>query len=220
MELTILKTQPRPKLGSAESRRVRRSGQVPAVVYGLGRDPHACSVDYHVFDHEFHEGNKTFKLEIAGKTEAALLKDVQWDTFGKEMIHVDFVRIDLTARVRVSVPLAFSGHPEMVAGSVLDHVSEDVFVECLPTEIPKTITVNLEGLKIGEHVDAKDLKLPAGVSLSDDPKKTLASYHYRHVEAEAPAGTPADAAAAEPVVLKEKKPEEGAADAKAEKDKK
>jgi large subunit ribosomal protein L25 len=189
---------------------------VPAVVYGLGRDPYACLIDRHTLEGELKSGNKTFKLGIAGKSEAALLQDIQYDALGVDIVHIDFKRIDLAAKVKVLVPLTFVGHPEVVAGAVLDHVSGEVHVECLPTAIPKTLEVSVAGLKINEHIEAKDIKMPEGVALADDPKKTIASYHYKHVEVEAaPAAEAAEAA--EPVVLTEKKPAEGEAPAAGEK---
>lgn len=214
MEIRKLPTEARKTQGTAESRRARREGRLPAIVYGLGREPYACLVDRHEFERELHSGNRTFQLGVADKFEAALLQDVQYDALGQHIVHVDFKRIDLSAKVRVLVPLVFTGIPEVVAGSVLDHVSGDVHVECLPTAIPKEIEVSVAAMKISEHIEAKDLKLPEGVVLADDPHKTIASYHYKHVEAEPAAGEAVEGA--EPVVLTEKKPEAGAEE-KAEK---
>jgi large subunit ribosomal protein L25 len=212
MEIRNLKTETRTAKGSADARRARRDGKVPAILYGLGKQPHACVLDRRAFEQELHLGNKTFKLAVDGKSEAALLQDIQYDSLGVQIVHVDFKRIDLAVKVKVFVALNFVGHPEVVAGAVLDHVSGEVQVECLPTNIPKSVDVSVTGLKIGEHVEAKDVKLPEGVTLADDPHKTIASYHYKHVEVEA-APAEAGAEAAEPVVLTEKKPAEGEAPA-------
>lgn len=216
MEIRNLGTETRTPKGSAEARRARRAGKVPAILYGLGKNPHACLIDRHTFEHELHLGNKTFKLAVDGKTEAALLQDIQYDSLGVQIVHVDFKRIDLAVKVKVFVALNFTGHPEVTAGAVLDHVSGEVHVECLPTAIPKAIEVSVASLKISEHIEAKDIKLPEGVTLADDPHKTIASYHYKHVEVEA---APAEAGAvpAEPIVLTEKKPVEGEGEEKADK---
>src|SRR4029079_10607006 len=144
------------------------------VVYGLGREPSACLIDRHTFESELKSGNKTFKLAAGGKTEAALLQDIQYDALGLEIVHIDFKRIDLTVNVKVNVGLVFVGHPEITAGAVLDHVNSDVLVECLPTNIPKTIEVSVAELKIGEHIEAKEIKRPDGAKLADDPHKTIA----------------------------------------------
>ena len=227
MEIRNLPIEPRTPKGSAEARRARRAGSVPAIVYGLGRDPQACLVDRHTFERELHSGNRTFKLAAGGKTEAALLQDVQYDALGVDIVHIDFKRIDLAAKVTVLVPLQFVGQPEVTAGAVLDHVSSDVHVECLPTNIPKMLEVVVSALKIGEHLEAKDIKLPEGVALADDPHKTIASYHYKHIEVAVAAPGAEGAETAEPVVLTEKKaegegekaekPEKGAKAEKAEK---
>jgi large subunit ribosomal protein L25 len=217
MEIRNLPIEPRTPKGSAEARRARRSGKVPAVVYGLGRDPYACQIDRHEFERELQSGNRTFKLGTGTKAEAALLQEVQYDALGIDIVHIDFKRIDLAAKVKVLVALHFVGQPEAVAGAVLDHVNSDVYVECLPTAIPKAIEVPVAGLKINEHLEAKDVKMPEGVTLADDPNKTIASYHYKHVEAEAPAAGVEGEAPAEPVVLTEKKPVEAEGAEKAEK---
>ena len=217
MEIRNLTIEARTPKGSAEARRARRAGNVPAVLYGLGRDPEACQIERHTFERELSSGNRTFKLSIGGKSQAALLQEVQYDALGINIVHVDFKRIDLAAKVKVHVPLTFVGQPEVTAGAVLDHVSGEVLVECLPTNIPKTVEVSVAGLKIGEHVEAKDLKMPEGVSMADDPHKTIASYHYKHIEVEAPAPGTEGVEPAEPVVLTEKKPVEGEAAEKAEK---
>jgi large subunit ribosomal protein L25 len=217
MEIRNLEIEARTVKGSAESRRARRAGKVPAIVYGLGRDPHSCLIDSHTFERELQAGNRTFMLAAGGKTEAALLQDIQYDALGIDIVHIDFKRIDLKAKVTVLIPLNFVGHPEITAGAVLDHVSSDVHVECLPTNIPKSIDVSVAGLKINEHLEAKDIKMPEGVTLADEPNKTIASYHYKHVEVEAAAPGEPGAAPAEPVVLTERKPAEGEAAEKGEK---
>jgi len=217
MEIRNLAIEARTPKGSAEARRARRAGKVPAIVYGLGREPSACLLDRHTFEQELKLGNKTFKLGTGGKADAALLQDIQYDALGVRIVHVDFKRIDLAVKVKVNVGLVFAGHPEVVAGGVLDHVNSDVLVECLPTNIPKTIEVSVAALKIGEHIEAKDVKLPEGVELADDPHKTIASYHYKHIEVEVAAPGTEAAEGAEPVVLTEKKPTEGEAAEKGEK---
>jgi large subunit ribosomal protein L25 len=158
---------------------------------GLDQAPHSCTVDAKAFDAEFDKGNRTFKLAIAGKEEAALLKDVQFDTYGKDVLHIDFHRVDLTVKVRVAVALAFVGAPEANAAAIVDHASEDIHVECLPTDIPSSLEVKLDGMQVGQRIEAKDVKLPAGVTFSDDAHKVLVTYHWRHAEPAAAEAAPA-----------------------------
>jgi large subunit ribosomal protein L25 len=202
MKITQLKTEPRQKLGSANSRRYRRDGRLPGVVYGLGSAPVSFTVCEEEFEHELHAGHRAFKLEIGGKEEAALLQDIQYDALGEYLIHVDFKRVDLTKKVRVNVALAFVGMPAIAANGVVDHVSEDVEVECLPADIPASIEVSISGLELGAHIEAKDVKLPAGLTLVTDPHRVLVSHHFKAVEA-APAA--AEGETAQPEMTKEKK---------------
>lgn len=212
MQISKLKTEPRPKTGSAESRRIRLGGRLPAIVYGLGKEPYGCSVDTRAFEDELHAGHRTFKLGVGAGEEAALLHEVHYDALGEHIVHLDFKRVDLNVKVRVKVGLAFVGQPEFAAGGVVDHVNEDIEVECLPADIPGTIEVSLAGLVIGSHIEAKSVVLPKGVTLTSDPHTTLISYHYKAIEA-----APAEAATetAQPEMLKEKKDAAAAPEAKA-----
>jgi large subunit ribosomal protein L25 len=214
MKLTQLKTEPRSKKGSAESRRIRRAGRVPAVVYGLGQDPYPCTVDGTEFSDELQAGHRAFNLVVGGKTESSLLQAVQYDAFGEAIVHLDFKRIDLTKKVRVTVPLHFVGIPEITAVGVVDHVAEDVLVECLPTDIPAHLEVSIAGLALGAHVEAKDVPLPAGVALVTDGHAVLVSHHYKASQLEAADAAAAAESTAQPEMLKEKKDAPGA-DAKA-----
>jgi large subunit ribosomal protein L25 len=211
MQISQLKTEPRTKTGSAESRRIRRGGRLPAVVYGLGQVPYTCSVEKRTFEDELHDGHRTFKLGVGGGEEAALLQEVHYDAIGEHIIHLDFKRVDLNVKVRVKVGLTYTGQPEFASGGVVDHVNEDIEVECLPANIPAAIEVSIAGLQIGNHVEAKSVKLPEGVVLTSDPHTTLISYHYKAVEQ---AAAEAATETAQPEMLKEKK-DAGAPDAKA-----
>jgi large subunit ribosomal protein L25 len=212
MQISKLKTEPRTKTGSAESRRIRRAGRLPAVVYGLGKEPYTCSVDTRSFQDELHGGHRTFKLGVDGEEQAALLQEIHYDAIGEHVVHLDFKRVDLNVKVRVKVGLNFVGIPEFASGGVVDHVNEDVEVECLPADIPAAIEVSIAGLTIGSHIEASAVKLPPSVKLTSDPHTTLISYHYKAVEQ-----APVEAATetAQPEMLKEKKDAAAAPEAKA-----
>ncbi|HYC78102.1 MAG TPA: 50S ribosomal protein L25 [Planctomycetota bacterium] len=213
MQITPLKTEPRSRLGSAESRRTRNQGRLPAVVYGLEGAPHACSVDARAFEEHLHAGHRAFQLDVDGKAQSALLQDVQYDALGEHIVHLDFKRIDLNRKIRVKVPLTFVGQPEASSGAVVDHVSEDIEVECLPAEIPAHVEVPIAALTVGHHIEAKDVALPKNVVLVGDPHRTLVSYHFKSVE-QAAAATEVAATPAQPEMTKEKKDAAPAADAK------
>jgi large subunit ribosomal protein L25 len=212
MEIVNLPVEVREKTGSAESRRLRRSGRLPVVLYGMDRPTSTFSVDARRFSTEFRRGRRMFELSLGDKTQVSLLKDISFDALGDTAVHADFIRIDDTKPVRVNVAIDFVGVPAPVAGAVVDYVNRDIHVSCLPRAIPEAVTVNLAALTVGQHVEAKDLQLPEGVSLADPPGKTIVSYHYKHVEAVA---APAAEGVAEPEVLTERKTaDEGEAEKK------
>jgi large subunit ribosomal protein L25 len=207
MKIVLLKGEVRTESGSASSRRLRRAGRIPGVVYGLGKEPQSFAVDAKTLEHEIHEGHRAFKFELAGDEQAVLLQDLQYDVVGEGVVHVDFRRIDLTKKVVVKVPLVFTGMPEMVSGGVVDRITEDVEVECLPADIPASIEILLSGMTIGTHIEGKDVPMPANVTFVGDPHATIVSFHYKAAEA-APAETAEAAeATAQPEMLKEKKDE-------------
>ena len=130
------------------------------------------------------------------------------------MVHVDFHQISLTKKIRVTVPLSFQGEAPGVKqqGGVLEHLRWDLEVECLPTEIPAQIPVDLSGLELGKTLHVSDLILPADVRTVSDPEHPVISCAEPRSE-EAPAAAEAGVEPAEPEVIKQKKPEEGAAEA-------
>ncbi len=117
------------------------------------------------------DGAKVVDLELDGKPETALLRDVQWDTFSKHVLHVDFLRVDANERIHVEVPVTLRGtSPGVLAGGVLDHHTHSLEVECLAVEVPDSIVVRIGSLKIGDAIHVNELQdLPRGVKvLSSD----------------------------------------------------
>lgn len=220
MEIVKLAVEVREKTGSAECRRLRARGLLPVVLYGMDRGNGNFTIDAHRFGIEYRRGRRMFELTLGDKTQVSLLKDVGFDHLGDTPVHVDFVRIDDTKPVTVSVAIEFIGTPSPVAGAVVDYVNRDVHVSCLPRQIPESVSIHIGHLTVGDHVEAGQIKLPEGVTLADPSGRTIVSYHYKHVETPvAPAVE--GAAPAEPEVLTERKPtpEELAAEKKDEKKK-
>ena len=109
----------------------------------------------------------------------ALIKDVQFDTFGRKILHVDFVRIALTEKVTTHVPVVLYGTSQGVKeGGILDHALKEVEIECLPTEIPKNIRINISELAIGKTVHISDLELPANAKVLGNPDAIVVSVHF------------------------------------------
>ena len=203
--------QPRTTTGTNSNRRLRQGGQIPAVVYGAGKD----SVPIHVDRKRLTEllrksggDNAVFLLKLSdtGQERHAMIRDMQLDPITREILHLDFMRVLMTEKVRVQVAVELAGtaHGVKVEGGVLDFSHREVQLECLPGDIPKSIEADVEELHVGDHLTAGDLKLPAGVTLLEDPERVLVSVMHAKAEAE-----PEEAAAeAEPEVAKKGKTEE------------
>ena len=206
-----IEVEPRDKTGKNANRRVRARGKIPAVVYGGGKESVAIELDRKTFVETMRPGvgdNPLFLLKLGDKERHAMIRDIQIDPVSRMVIHIDFQRIVMDQKVRVAVTVELVGVAAGVKeGGMLDFVTREVHVECLPGDIPKSIEHDVTGLKIGEHVEAKDLRLPQGITLLDEPERVIASLgHARTEEAEAAAA--AEAERTEPEVIKRAKGEE------------
>ncbi len=186
----------RTSVGTASSRRLRLQGLVPCNVFGHKQDSVSISVDGDAIAGLVRSGARIIDLDVDGKEEKALVKDVQWDTFSKSIIHVDFLRVDMNERVRVQVPLQLRGTaPGVLAGGILEITHHTVEVECLAVLVPETIQVRIGALNIGDVVHVRDLQdIPEGITVVTDPDVVLL-HVIRPKVAEEPAA--AEGAAAE-----------------------
>jgi len=200
----------REKSGSAEARQLRKAGRLPAVLYGLERATVSLSVEQGQFRKLFETGQRVFDLKHEGKEQLCLLREVQHDAIGDEILHVDFARVDEKQTVAISVALNYVGSPVQVAGAFAEFPTQDITVRCLPREIPANVEVTLTGLEVGSHLEAGNLELPKGVELESPVHDVVVTYHFRHAGMgdETPEGE--DGESTEPEVLTEKKsdPEE------------
>ena len=214
METGSLKTAVREPHGTKAAARMRRGGQIPAVLYGGGAAVEHVSVPAEAFELAVRKHRRVFDLDLGGKPVKAFLKSVQHDALGDEVLHVDFLRIDETKRMRVNVALEFVGHPKgLSAGGEFVHPLSEIEVECLPTQIPESIRVNVDALEIGMSILAKDLALPAGVSLASAPEQTVCTVRMKGLEPE-PGAEAVEVGPAEPEMIAkrpatEETPEEG-----------
>lgn len=215
MEVVKLPVEFREKKGSQECKRIRNAGRIPAILYGEGREPRALSLEAHSMELALRRGARMFEFMVGDKTQMCLLKDIGFNAVGDKMVHMDFLRVDDKKPVVVNVGIEFINPPMPVAGALIEFINRDIHVSCLPRAIPSGLTVSIADLAVGGHIEAKDVVLPAGVTLADPPHKTLVSHHYKAAEVVAPV----EGAPAEPVVLTEKKPTDDAAPAASEKGK-
>jgi large subunit ribosomal protein L25 len=191
-ELTI-EVEAREERGKNANRRLRAQGLVPAVVYGGGREPVPIQIPKRQLLDLMRTGggeHAVFLLQLAGSgaKRHTMIRDMQVDPVTRAVIHIDFQRIEMSEVVRVDVPVELTGVALGVKneGGMLDFVTRAVAVECLPAEIPGHLTLDVSELHVGQHVEARELALPAGVKLAADPLRVIVSVAHSRV-AEAPA---------------------------------
>jgi len=207
MELTTLHCEPRRAAGSRANARLRRSGKVPGIVYGHGEEPIPVAMARHDLEQLLHHGAHLLELHLGGTTQRVLIKEVQYDHLGVTPIHVDLARVSLDERVRVTVPLELRGEPKGVReGGILDQNIAELDIECLVTQIPENIRVNIADMGLDQMLYVKDIQVPEGVRVLTSPELVVCS--IRKPLEEAPAAEPTEAAAAEPELIRKERPAE------------
>lgn len=217
MSLTFtLEAVDRASLGTANSRRLRRDGLIPAVIYGKKLENLNVAFGREQFETAIRQHTRILDVKLpGGKVEKAILKEVQWDTFGDEVLHVDLGRVALDDRIQLSIALRFAGDPKGVAaGGHLEVYLHEARIECLAGSIPESLKIEVSHLELDQVMRVRDVTVPEGVRLLEDAETAVASVK-KALEEFAPAAAPAEAGAAEPeVIAKGKKEEEGAEEEK------
>lgn len=218
--------EPRAAKGTGASRRLRRAGKVPAILYGAGKPPAMIALDHnemwqHLHNERFHTAILT--VRVGEETDQAILRDWQLHPYKPQILHIDLQRISATEKIHMKVPLHFVGQDVAPGvkqqGGIVSHLMTEVDVTCLPHQLPEFLTVDLSKLNIGESVHLSDLALPEGVQITalahggDDLAVATILAARVHEEEAAPAAeavaaeaAPAAAAAA-PAEGEAKKPE-------------
>ena len=215
----------RASRGKNEARRTRSEGNIPAVVYGAFKDPISITINPKEISKIVRSSsglNTIFNLAITGgETSPVMVVDQQVDPIRGRLLHADLKRVDLTKRIRVTVPVHTEGDPVgvKVQGGQLEIITRAVEIECLPDEIPETFTVNVSELSIGQSKRASDVAMAGSMKLVSDPQSVIAHIVSLRAEA-APAPAEGAPAAAEPEVVKKGKKEEEASAADKDKAKK
>jgi large subunit ribosomal protein L25 len=176
-QTTKLDVQPREAAHSRETRRLRRAGQVPGVLYGGGEAPLAFTVGERELRHALHGKGAVLDVNVAGGSSTpAVLKDSQRHPVRGDLMHVDLLRVDLNVAIQTPVTVELVGAeeaPGVVEGGILEHVTREVNVEALPTDIPESIQVDVSKLEMNGTVSLGDVTAPAGITLLDDPDTTI-----------------------------------------------
>jgi len=206
MDKTLaLQAELRERIGSKAASAVRKQGRIPCIVYGHKQEPVAISVNAHDFLEGIHHGHRLVDITINGTTEKMLVKELQFDHLGRNIVHVDLMRVDVTEMITVDVPVEIKGIAKGTSeGGVVEANTDHLEVECLAVNIPEKITVIIKDLGVGETIKAGDIKLPDGVKLVSSPETAVVSCRIvaeakttEQLEAEAPAA---------PEVITEKAP--------------
>jgi large subunit ribosomal protein L25 len=201
-----LNVEVRPSRGTREARRMRRNGQVPAVLYGHGEAAVSLVVGQDDLATVLRHHSRLVDLK-GGVNESALIRALQWDTFGLEVLHVDFARVSADERIEVQVSIELRGTaPGANEGGVIEHLLHEVTIECLATAIPDRLQVKINALNKGEHITVGQLEVPEGVKVLADPEDIV----VQCVEAADEAQPELHAESAEPEVIGRKAEEEGA----------
>lgn len=166
-----LVAETRADLGKAAVRRLRKNNKVPAVIYGAGAEPVSISILHDKLLHSLE--NEAFfshilSIDVDGKKEKAVLKDLQRHPSKPVVMHADFLRVDMAEKLRLHVPLHFLGEeiaPGAKSGGVVTHHLVDVEVECLPGALPEYIEVDISTLELGHSLHLSDIQLPEGVEI-------------------------------------------------------
>lgn len=205
--MATLKASPRGETGTRAARRLREDGKVPAVIYGHGKDTVSVTLAEHEVELAVLHGERLLEIDLDGAIENVLTKDVQYDAFGNDILHVDLTRVDLNERVEVTVPVVLRGTPAGLADNgVLQQAVNEIRIECLVTAIPEDVRVSVNELNVGDALHVRDLPLPEGATLLDDPDALLCNVIVIAEEVEAPEEE--EGQTAEPEVLGEKKEDE------------
>lgn len=163
----------RTEFGKGFARRLRAAGKIPAVIYGHGQDPVHVALPGHETALIVRRANAVIELDIDGAKELVLVKDVQRDPVRQIIEHIDLIVVKRGEKMTVSVPYVTEG--ETFSGTILTPVASAITVSAPATSIPENIVINVEGLEDGALVHAKDVVLPEGVELEDDPELLIVS---------------------------------------------
>lgn len=216
-----IKAQPRAEMGTRAARRFRDRGLVPGVMLHKREKPVHLLIGAKDLDRVFRKGARIVDLEHPGGRDRVFIKEVQYDHLGESVYHVDFVKVAMDELIQLEVEFILKGKPVGVTeeGGVLDQYVKKLKIECLPSAIPDHLEADVAHLKKDEHLQLKDVKVPAGVKLLQDPELVVAAVTEHKIEEVVPAAAAVPGPAEPEVIKKEKEGAEGeeAAAPKAEK---
>jgi large subunit ribosomal protein L25 len=200
----------RENTGSKAAAWVRKEGRIPAIVYGHKLEPLAISLDAHDFVRGLHHGHRLIDVKVGKDTQTMIVKDIQYDYLGRDIVHADLMRVDATETVRITVSIELKGTAQGThEGGIVEEHADHLEIECLVNNIPETIIVPVKEVAVGDVIHAGDIALPDGIKLVSSKETIVVTCHLvaaakttDEIEEEAPTA---------PEVIGEKK-EEGEGD--------
>jgi large subunit ribosomal protein L25 len=183
-KLSIAARQPE---GSRATRRLRRSGRVPGVLYGGDAEPLAFSVDARELRHALAGHGAVLEVSDGGSSSPAILKSAHYHPVRGETLHVDLLRVNLNVAIHAVVPLELTGgddSPGVKEGGVLEQITRELNIEALPTAIPESISHDVSRMQINDTITLAEITVPAGIVLLDEPEETVATLSPPRVESE------------------------------------
>jgi large subunit ribosomal protein L25 len=209
-----LNVKRREKLGGGNNRRLRKTGVVPAVLYGHGEASVPLAIDSSAIMNVIRHGHKLVKLE-GDVAEGAFIKSVQWDVYGKSLIHIDLLRVSDTEMVRTTVRVELKGTAVGLSeGGIIEFVLHELEIECPAVAVPEKLIVNVNDLHLEQAIHAREVPLPEGAQVLDDPDLVVVHCIAPHVVEEAPTAAVAEPGAAEPELIRKEKAAEDEAEEK------
>lgn len=178
-----LKAAKREKVGTRSAKKLRAAGRIPANIQGEGKDHLDFSVDLDEFLATRRHHVHLYDIDIEGNLESALVRELQYDAFGDNIIHIEFKRVVRGQKTDAEVPIEFVGHPK---GGVLNQVLTSVHISCLPSQIPDSLEVKIGELNEGDSIHASDIEMPEGMDLITSGEDLIATISGATVEAPEP----------------------------------
>ena len=220
-EVFVLEVQDRTKSGTNAAKQIRKQGLVPAVMYGHG-DTASLSVPGEELYKAIRHGVRIFDVKHKGEVQKTLLRDIQWDPLGHDILHADFYRVRADEKITLDVKVEIKGTAPgvTIGGGVLVQQIHSLSVECLIVNIPEAIRVNVSELQIDQAIHVRELTLPEGVRVKNDPEAIIVQVSQKIVEvAPTPAvpGAPTPESAEPEVIGRKVAEEEGAEEEPAKK---
>lgn len=211
MATANLTANPRNDRGTGVARKLRQSGQVPAIIYGHSRQPQSLAIDTRELERlldRVSAASTVIELSIDGRTARTLIREIQRHPVKRSILHVDFQELVAGEKVTVSIPLVFVGSAAGVReGGILDQVMHELTIRVDPSNIPNHVDVDVGPLVIGHSIHVGELKIPDGVEVLDDEDATVCTVSAPRASETPAAGVAVVEAAAEPELIR--KPKEG-----------